>query len=142
MGSFHMIVGYFPTIFYKSVVIVSFLCCYTISFDCSPSCCEFDPVVPCLHCGYLYLWLISSKHIFLENLSYLKKQQEQAEAQANNIIKAFNSGNLFQLSGVSVAPAGHAWVQCLPYWAAILPPCCPCPGPCLCPCWASTSPGS
>ena len=35
---------------------------------------------PCLHCGYLYFWLISSKHIYLENLSYIKKQQEQAEA--------------------------------------------------------------
>ena len=36
-------------------MIVRFLCCYTISFDCSPSCCGFDPVVPCLHCGYLLL---------------------------------------------------------------------------------------
>ena len=81
VGSFPMIVGYFLTIFPKSVVIVSVLCCNTISFDCSPSCCAFDPVVPCLHCGYLYLRLISSKHIYLENLSYIKKQQEQAEAQ-------------------------------------------------------------
>ena len=56
-------------------------------------------MVPCLHCGYLYLWLISSKHIYWETLSYLKKQQEHAEAQANNIIKAFNSESLFQLSG-------------------------------------------
>ena len=39
-------------------------------------------MVPCLHCGYLYLSLISSKHIDLETLSYIKKQQEQAEAQA------------------------------------------------------------
>ena len=35
-------------------------------------------MVPCLHCGYLYFCLISSKHIYLENLSYIKKQQEQA----------------------------------------------------------------
>ena len=60
---------------------MSFLCCYTISFDCSPSCCGFDPVVLCLHCGYLYFWLILSKHIYLENLNYIKKQQEQAKAQ-------------------------------------------------------------
>ena len=78
LGSFHMIVGYLS--FPKSVVIVSFVCCYTISPDCSPSCCGFDPVVPCLHCGYLMFWLISSKHIYLESLSYTKKQQEQAEA--------------------------------------------------------------
>ena len=81
MGSFHMIVGNVLTIFHKSVVIVSFLCCYTISFDCSPSCCRFDHVVPCLHCGCLYFWLNSSEHIFFENLSYIKKQQEQTEAQ-------------------------------------------------------------
>ena len=52
-----------------------------MSFDCSLSCCVFDPLVPCLHCGYLYFWLISSTHIYLKNLSYIKKQQEQAEAQ-------------------------------------------------------------
>ena len=28
-----------------------------------------------------YFWLISSKHIYLENLNYIKKQQERAEAQ-------------------------------------------------------------
>ena len=38
-------------------------------------------MVPCLYCGYLEFWLISSKHFYLENLSYTKKQQEQAEAQ-------------------------------------------------------------
>ena len=99
MGSFHMIVGNVLTIFPKSVVIVSFLCCYTISFDCSPSCCGFDHVVPCLHCGYFYFWLISSKHIYFENLSYIKKQPEQAAAQSkkNHIIKAFDSESLCQL---------------------------------------------
>ena len=38
-------------------------------------------MVPCLHCGYLDIWLISSKHFYFENLSYSKKQQKQAEAQ-------------------------------------------------------------
>ena len=38
-------------------------------------------MVTCLHCGYLYFWLIPSKHIYLKNLNYIKKQQEQAEAQ-------------------------------------------------------------
>ena len=33
-------------------------------------------MVPCLHCGYLYLWLITSKRIYLEHLSYIKKQRE------------------------------------------------------------------
>ena len=52
-------------------------------------------MVPCLNCGYFPLWLISSKHIFLGSLSYIKKQQEQAEAETNNIIKAINSESLF-----------------------------------------------
>ena len=38
-------------------------------------------MVPCLHCGYFFFWLISSKHIYLENLNYIKKQQEQAGGQ-------------------------------------------------------------
>ena len=42
-------------------------------------------MVLCLHCGYLDFWLISSKHFYLENLSYTKKQQEQAEAQTKAI---------------------------------------------------------
>ena len=58
-----------------------FLCCYTISFDCTPPCCGCEPVVPCLHCGYLDFWLISSKHFYLENLSYTTKQQKQPEAE-------------------------------------------------------------
>ena len=81
MGSFHMIVGYFLTIFSKICSYCEFRFCYTISFDCSPSCCGFDPVAPCLHCGYLDFWLISSNQICLENLSYTRKQQEQADAQ-------------------------------------------------------------
>ena len=48
MGSFSIFVGYFLTILPKSVVIVSFLCCITISFDGSPSCCGLDPLVLCL----------------------------------------------------------------------------------------------
>ena len=46
---------------------------------------------PLLHCGYLEFWLISTQHLYLENQSYVKKQQELAEAQQNNI----NSGSLF-----------------------------------------------
>ena len=52
-------------------------------------------MVSCLHCGYLEFWLISSKHFYLENLSYTNKEQEQAEAQTNNIMKAINSESLF-----------------------------------------------
>ena len=52
-------------------------------------------MVHCLHCGYSYFWLISSKHICLESLNYIKKQQEQAEAQKKNFIKVFNSESLF-----------------------------------------------
>ena len=36
---------------------------------------------PLLHCGYLEVRFISTKHLYLQNLSYIKKQQEQAEAQ-------------------------------------------------------------
>ena len=50
---------------------------------------------PLLHCGYLEFWFISTKHLYLENLSYIEKQQEQAEAQKKNILKAINSGSLF-----------------------------------------------
>ena len=35
---------------------------------------------PLLHCGYMEFWFISTKHLYLENLSYIKKQQEQAKA--------------------------------------------------------------
>ena len=42
-------------------------------------------MVPCLHCGYLYLWLISSKHIYFQNLNYFKKQQEPGEAQTKRM---------------------------------------------------------
>ena len=31
--------------------------------------------------GTWEVWFISTKHLYLENLSYIKKQQEQAEAQ-------------------------------------------------------------
>ena len=92
MGSFSMLVGYFLTIFHRSVVIVSCLCCITISFDCSPSCCGFDPVVLCLaNHGYLF-GFISPKFPCLENLDYIKQQQEH---QQNNTTKAFNSESLF-----------------------------------------------
>ena len=52
-------------------------------------------MVPCLHFGYLEFWLISSKHFYLESLSYIKKQQKQAEAKQNNNIKTINTGSLF-----------------------------------------------
>ena len=45
----------FQLSFSKSVVIVSFLCCITISFDYSPSCCGFDHVVLCLATVGTYL---------------------------------------------------------------------------------------
>ena len=77
---------------------MSFLCCITISPDCSPSCCGFDPVVLCLaNCGYLF-GFIPSKLIRLENLNYIKQQQEQAGASAIQYKEAFNSESLFQLS--------------------------------------------
>ena len=81
MGSFSMLVGYFfYRTFPKSVVILSFLCCITISFDCGPSCCGFGAVVLCLaNCWYLFE-IISSKPIASENLNYNKQQQEQAGA--------------------------------------------------------------
>ena len=70
----------FQLSFPKSVVILSFLYCITISFDCSPSCCAHDPVVLCReNCWYLF-GCISSKLIGLENLNYNKQQQEQAGA--------------------------------------------------------------
>ena len=45
--------------------------------------------------------LFQQKHLYLQSLSYIKKQQEQAEAQQNNIIKIINSRSLFELSGSS-----------------------------------------
>ena len=50
---------------------------------------------PLLHRGYLEFWFISTKHIYLENVSYTKKQQDQAEVQQINIIKTINSGSPF-----------------------------------------------
>ena len=38
-----------------------------------------------LNCGYSDFWLISSNSFYLQNLSYTKKQQEQAEAQTKAI---------------------------------------------------------
>ena len=81
VGSFLMMVGYFLTIAFQICTYCAFLCEYTISFDGSPSCCESDPVFTLLHCGYLELLFISTKHLYFENLSYIKKQQEQTEAQ-------------------------------------------------------------
>ena len=95
VGSVHIILGYFLTIFSSICRYCDFLCSYTISFDCSPSCCGFDPVLLLLHCGYLEVWFISTKHLYLENLSYMKKQQMQEEAQQNSMIKTINSGSLF-----------------------------------------------
>ena len=50
-----------------------------------------------LHCGYLgalVYYFISSKHWDVENLSYIKKQQEQAEAQNKQYHQSINSGSL------------------------------------------------
>ena len=50
------------------------------------------------HCRYLgalvYLF-ISSKHWHLENLTYIKKQQKQAEEQNKQHHQSINSGSLF-----------------------------------------------
>ena len=51
-----------------------------------------------LHCGYLgglVYYFNSSKFWHLETLSYLKKQQEQAEAQNKQYHQSINSGSLF-----------------------------------------------
>ena len=50
---------------------------------------------PLLQCGYLEFWFISTKHIYLENVTYIKKQHDQAEVQQINIIKIINSGSPF-----------------------------------------------
>ena len=49
-------------------------------------------MVPCLHCAYLYLAAVSSKCIHFENLSYNKKQQEQAEAQTKQYHQSIQQG--------------------------------------------------
>ena len=54
-----------------------------------------------LHCGYLgalICYFISSKHWYLENLSYSKKQQEQVQAQTKEYHQSINSGSLFKPS--------------------------------------------
>ena len=53
----------------------------------------------CLHCGYLGGLVFFKEHLYLENLSYSKKQQEQAEAQTKHYHQSINSGSLFSLSG-------------------------------------------
>ena len=50
-----------------------------------------------LHCGYLGALVydfISSKTWYLQNLSYSKKQREQAEAQTKQYHQSNNSGSL------------------------------------------------
>ena len=100
MGSFPMIVGYFLTIFSEISSYSEFLCRYIVypfSFDCSPSCCGFDPQFP-----FLALWVLGSfglffhfiKTLVFENLSYSKKQQEQAEAQNKQYHQSINSERL------------------------------------------------
>ena len=41
-------------------------------------------MVPCLHSGYLDFWWISSNNIYLESLSYTKKQQELQISRSQN----------------------------------------------------------
>ena len=92
MGSFPLIVGYFLTI-------VSQICCYS-DFYCVDTLSIFSPLTAALHvvdlilnflllhCGYfgaLVYLSISPKHWHFESLSYIKKQQEQAEAQNKTI---------------------------------------------------------
>ena len=51
-----------------------------------------------LHCRYLGALVysfISSRHWYLEDLSYIKKQQQQAEAQNKQYHQSSNSGRLF-----------------------------------------------
>ena len=74
VGSFPVVAGYFLTIVSQIFNYSEFLCCYTISFDCSTFCCGFDPVFPLLLCGTLGVWFISTKHLYLENMSYIKQQ--------------------------------------------------------------------
>ena len=105
MGSFPMLVGYFLDFFPKSVVIVScFMEIHSLTLS------IFSPLTAALHvvdfilnffflhCGYLgalVYYLISSKHWHLENLSYMKKQQEQAEARNKQYHQSINNGSLF-----------------------------------------------
>ena len=102
VGSFQMIVGYFLTLFSQICSYCELYCVDTLSI--------FSPFTAAhhvvdlilnflfLHCGYLgalvYLF-ISPKDWHLENLSYIKEQQDQAEAQTKNDIKIINSGSLF-----------------------------------------------
>ena len=51
-----------------------------------------------LHCGYLgalVYYFILSQHWYLENLSYRRKQKEQAEAPTKEYHQSINSGSLF-----------------------------------------------
>ena len=101
MGSFPMIVGYFLTIFSEICSYCEFLNVDTLSI--------FSPLTATLHvvdlilnflflhCGYLralFHYFASSKHWYMENLSYNKKQQEQAEAQTKQYHQSINSGSL------------------------------------------------
>ena len=92
MGSFLLIVGYFQTI----VSAIGSYCefCYvhrlSILFPLAAALNVVDLILNYLflHCEYLgalVYYFISSKHWYLENLSYIRKQQEQAEAQKKTI---------------------------------------------------------
>ena len=92
VGSFPMNVGYFLTI-------ISLICSYselpnvdTLSILSAMTAAlhvvDLIRNFRFLHCGYLgasVYYLISSTHWYLENLSYSKKEQEQAEAQTKTI---------------------------------------------------------
>ena len=106
-----MIVGYFVTIFSEDSYYCEFLCVDTLSL--------FSPLTAALHvvdlilnflllhCGYVgalvYHFLLPT-HCNLANLSYIKKQQEQAGAQMKTIssrastVKAFSNFLVAEIS--------------------------------------------
>ena len=81
LGSFPMIVGYFLTTLPKSVVIVSIF--VDMLSPLSAALHVVDLILRFLSCtvGTWEIWFILTKHLYLEVLSYIKKQQEQTEAQ-------------------------------------------------------------
>ena len=56
--------------------------------------------------GTWKFWFISTNHLHLENLSYSKKQQEQAEERTKQYHQSINSGSLFQLSSMAMERMG------------------------------------
>ena len=102
VGSFPMIVRYLLTIF-------AYICSYcellnvdtlSIVFPMTATLHVVDLILNfvffhCRYLGVLVHYFLSSKHWYLENLSYSKKQQEQGEAQTKQHHQSLNSGSLF-----------------------------------------------